>query len=723
MGGSAAEMLATRRPGRLWARWGLARLGGVRTLASGAGEPFSSVHSSLSTAEQAEQPLSSLGTASPRSLLSPPPQCSEDGERPLLDALSDSSLAMAADRAEQELLRPQSAAGGWMEAREARRRAARIEQAEAPETRRLLLRGHVERWLGKMRLPSDPVMLRALSHGGGWISLEALCTQPKLRLLRASPEEVAEALDGSRVVEVERRLVPQSHRSHRRSATATRSVTTDRKGTDDSVTSSKEAVFVRPFGVTLEGMLSFLARDRREKRRELGSRICPITAGALPRYNPQATVIVSRTPDAIKAAVRRVCEAVDGEAAAPGGRAVGLVVYWPDGRQWPSMISMGTPGSVEVIRLDLHYVEAENEVVDACVGAHGGRECDAAARNTSHLRGDCGPWATGLPASLMDLLTGRDVVKVGFGIEGALSRLLDAQIQAQTRGEASAAAQIAGDVDVADGHEGKLASSSSRGSRRTSWWAMVVDFAEIERRGVLADLEENMASEGSTDVLRQADASIQCITNRRENDYIDDVKRGQGISGAGDTVIEQRASPWWMMERYLGQTAPDLSPSWLARQSETADDPDEPSWGHSEDEPRESSRRHVPYKAAQLEYDDGDGEVDQLRKRVQALYFTGKQVPMRHGVRVKGGDGGAPWILCPGLDRATWAHPPCPAATTQLFAGEIALTRDVHRLGDSRNPWCPSCNSRRPLFPIFSEAASGKGRRVDAASTRSARAG
>ena len=95
-------------------------------------------------------------------------------------------------------MRPSS----WQVGSQARAQLAAANEREASGSRRALLRGHAERWLGRRLLPRDPTLLRAIARGAGWVRLEALCTLPKMRLLKATPGEVAAALRGSRVVEL-----------------------------------------------------------------------------------------------------------------------------------------------------------------------------------------------------------------------------------------------------------------------------------------------------------------------------------------------------------------------------------------------------------------------------------------------------------------------------------------------------------------------------------------
>ena len=67
----------------------------------------------------------------------------------------------------------------------------RQEETEADRTRRLLVRGHIERWFGKGNLLSDPSLLRELVSGDGWARVEPLCTIAKMRLIRAKVSLVA----------------------------------------------------------------------------------------------------------------------------------------------------------------------------------------------------------------------------------------------------------------------------------------------------------------------------------------------------------------------------------------------------------------------------------------------------------------------------------------------------------------------------------------------------
>ena len=75
----------------------------------------------------------------------------------------------------------------------------------ASAVQRTLARRWTEAWFGKRNLLNDAELLRALARGNGWVRIEALCTQPKMLLLQAQPRHIADALEGSRVVETSRR--------------------------------------------------------------------------------------------------------------------------------------------------------------------------------------------------------------------------------------------------------------------------------------------------------------------------------------------------------------------------------------------------------------------------------------------------------------------------------------------------------------------------------------
>jgi len=145
------------------------------------------------------------------------------------DFLNSTSPGMPPGKSRQSILRSEAVTTGWLAGREQRKQLEAVQLADYALTRTLLLRGHVERWMGKLRLPADPVILRALARGGGWVRLEALCTQPKMRLLKATPEEVAAALRGSRVVELRPQSPTQALRPTRPGAASSSSETESEK--------------------------------------------------------------------------------------------------------------------------------------------------------------------------------------------------------------------------------------------------------------------------------------------------------------------------------------------------------------------------------------------------------------------------------------------------------------------------------------------------------------
>lgn len=335
---------------------------------------------------------------------------SAGGARPM-QVLGRTSLGMPPGKSRQSLLRSESVSSGWLAGREHRKRVEQAEEAEAALARRLLLRGHVERWLGRMRLPSDPVMLRALARGDGWVCLDSLCTQPKLRLLKATPAEVAAALESSRVVEVKRRahadpslsvgralgVGPSQDASKQPFEHPGVAQTRSGQGVASPSADVGGSLFVRPHSVTLPLLLKHLREDRVQRRGDLKDRVCPASPDALPRYGSDARVRVSRTVQEMDQAVRAVLMELLAEGAAvagvgaaeagaagagarvgaakaragavpaataetgaraaagavppPGGLALGMCIDWPDrSSHLPSTIRLATPTQVQILR-------------------------------------------------------------------------------------------------------------------------------------------------------------------------------------------------------------------------------------------------------------------------------------------------------------------------------------------------------------------------------------
>jgi len=185
-------------------------------------------------------------------------------------------------------------------------------------TRAKLVRSHVDHWFGPENLLRDPALLRSLAAHAGWVPAADLCGLARLRVLRATPATVAEAVRASDVVECALRA-----RRAGRAAAAPR-----------------REWHVRRRGLGLERLATLADAAR--------ARLAGASDGSALAYSgPRAVPRPAATPLEIAAAVARaraLARADDAAGAVAGGVALGFAMEWSDGEggRRPALVQLAS---------------------------------------------------------------------------------------------------------------------------------------------------------------------------------------------------------------------------------------------------------------------------------------------------------------------------------------------------------------------------------------------